>query len=157
VSPTRDPLDSDLADQIRDLLRHELQAQQSYRKNGHTWGTYLTKLVTPERLMLAFLVVYQFGGQVQTIRQQLAYVTTRDREVTAQQAELTKQLQAYESLARAQEETVLELMSQTDALRTTTAALDDRINRTMTRGEFNAALTQRVLPRLDRIERRLDP
>jgi septal ring factor EnvC (AmiA/AmiB activator) len=155
-SPPHDHLPSDVSDQIRELLRHELQAMVSLRKNGGTWGDYVTKIVTPERIMLVVLLVYQFGGQVQQIKQQLEYVTARDQEVTAQQEELTQQLAAARSLFTAQEETVLELMAHTDTLRTTTAGLDDRINRTVTRAEFKEALDQRILPRLERIERRMD-
>jgi len=148
---------------LRATIREELAAIHGLKKNGDTALEYIKRIVTPERVMLTFLLVYQLGGEVRNVRSQLDSLAVREKAVTQQQAHLSHQMQSMSTLVQQQGElllsqnaTVDELMVQTDTLRRTTSVLDDRINNTVTRSEFAAAVTQRILPRLDRIERTLE-
>jgi hypothetical protein len=145
--PPHDPRIDELLKQVKDLAH-----QNSLKKNGESWPAYIGKIVTPERAMLAVMMVWQFGGEWRDMKvkvdEQLVQVdtlaaTVRAREETAKQLALDTQA------------TTDDLRSDMAELSKATKGLEDRVSRTITRSEFNAAINTGIVPRLASIEKRL--
>lgn len=141
---------------------HRLESRFSLKKNGDTWKTYLGKVVTPERVMLLIMLIYQFGGQMQRVTTNLEGLDQREQVLTQQHHELTAQMRAARDLQNMQGEIVMDLMAQTNRLseegkrlEEARVRLTDDMRRTVKRDEFERALKQQLLPRIDRIERAL--
>lgn len=144
---------------IAHVVRTTAAQQSSLRKDGDTWPEYLVRVVTPERLGILAILVFQFGGQFQQF-------TTDVRDLKLAKATVEEQLKASrETLDKTHETLMLQaatlnrLESQTTRLTTEnektqglSLRLTDQIRGAVTRSEFNAAINQGILPRLDRIE-----
>jgi len=139
---------------IDELLRtvRELSHQRSLRKNGESWPAYVGKIVTPERVMLAVMLIWQFGGEWRDMK-------VKVDDGIAKVTEKSEQVDALAETVRLREETAKQLAidtrGTTDELKAEMAALTDRVNRTITRNEFNAAINNGVVPRLASIEKQL--
>jgi hypothetical protein len=131
----------------------DLAHRQSLRKNGESWKAYLGKVFTVDRILLLIVLIYQLGGQVKSYTSQLEGLVKREEAVLDQQRTLTTQIAAQRGLVEEQGELVMGLMNETARLEQARRQLDDRISRTVTRQEFKAAIEERILPRLDRIEK----
>ena len=150
-----EPTDA-LVDRL-DRIEHVLKDKGSLRKNGATNIQWVGRVLTNERLLLgilvAFQVVFVFGGRVVRYERDVAAAVTvasdallkasaaldRERELREQLVELGKRSQ---SLADAQA---------TLALRKDVAALDAKLRLAATRADL-LDLRQMILPRLERIE-----
>lgn len=147
-------------ERIAEVVRLALGQHFSVKKNGDTWAQYLGKVVTPDRLLLAAVLVFQFGGQFQQARAQLDGLVT-DRQDVATQLAGARELLEKQQAAQSQQAATLNLLrSQTDALmaesekfRVLSTRLADQVRGSVTRNEFNTTVQQQLLPRLERIER----
>jgi len=139
---------------IDELLRQvrELSHQRSLRKNGESWPAYVGKIVTPERVMLAVMLIWQFGGEWRDLKVKV------DENIAAVQHK-ADQVDALAESVRLREETAKQLSidtkATTDDLKAEMVSLTERVNRTITRAEFNAAINNGVVPRLASIEKQL--
>lgn len=140
---------------MKKIVHDEVKARTSSwpKKNGDGLLGYLGRLITPERIALAFLLAYQVGGRVQEIttemrgfEQKNALLATQVADVNANVERLGHAQQAAAGLAVKQDAAITDLKART-------VALNQRLSLTVTRGEFQEAVEQRILPRLDRIEK----
>ena len=144
----------DLESVIRQAVRHEFEAR-GLRKNGETWATYVSRQITPERIGLVVLLLFNFGGAARDAQQQLKVSTEQAAAASANAATASR---TADRAAASLEETRQQLDRMTTDLKQQAEAnrdLKDRVALSVTRAEFSAALAQQVLPRLERIERRL--
>lgn len=145
---------------IRNVVTYELDSRNKPFKNGETWQAYLFRTITIERILLAGLLLFNLGGSVKEARQALTIATTSvtSATVAAEAASAAASVAGRKADAaaenikavQAQLESALVEMKQQAA---TTNELRDQVKTKLTRSEFNNALEQRILPRLDRIEK----
>jgi hypothetical protein len=138
---------------VRDVVRYELNDRTSLRKNGHTTKQYLSKVITPERVLLlamtAFTASYALGGEVRDIKAGIADTRTTKAAVEKLREQQLDMQEQIESTARL-------LAEQQQALNVLTGrvgGVDERLKLSVTRGEFQSAIQQQIVPRLTRIER----
>lgn len=145
----------DLESVIRKAVRYEFDSR-GLRKNGETWKAYVARQITPERLGLLALLIFNLGGGVRDAQEQLrraavqAQTASTKADTASQRADSTAQ--ALDATRRQLDQMAADLKRQSDANRD----VQDRIAMSVTRSEFASAIAQQVLPRLERIERRLD-
>lgn len=140
---------------VAELLK-ALKHQQSLTKNGEPWADYLTKLITPGRIMWTFLAI---GNAIQLIW--LLGVQYRDVQVRLEASDQTAAIvkgleentQKQDALTTELAGTVQALMNENAALATTAKGLNDRVSLTITRGEFNRVMQLQIIPRLEKIEK----
>jgi hypothetical protein len=138
------------------IREQEVQKQRgSLRKNGESWKVYLGKVFTIDRILLLTVLIYQFGGQVQSFKTEQANVVQSQTTIAKQHEAVLSQMRAASELQQDTGQVVLELMAETDRLSKVSRTLEDRMNRTVTRSEFQSAIQQRLIPRLERIEQSL--
>ncbi len=139
---------------VREAVRHEFEAR-GLRKNGETWKAYVTRQVTPERICLVALLLFNFGGAAHDAQQQLKVSTEQAQAASANAASASEKADraavSLEATRQQLDRMTADLKQQAEANRD----LKDRVAMSVTRAEFTAALAQQVLPRLERIERRL--
>lgn len=144
-------------------LRDELDDRMSFRKNGHTWLEWSTKVFTPERLIWAAFVsagfLFGLGGQVRDFSESIAAFKKTEPQLVQQQQVLEGQIEQTAKLLQQQQEVMMRVTDQLGNTPTKqeVADLNDRIRLSVTRQEFKAALEQQILPRLTRIERAQQP
>lgn len=146
-------------DNIREIMRKEIEESRSLRKNGSTWRSWLVKLFTPERVLLAVILVFQFGGNVADARRRLNEASRLASEAAEKAGLVAKQADAA---AAAVESARVQIDGAQEQLRGVSVALekqsqfnrdlDERIRRDVTRSEFMSVVQQQILPRLQRIE-----
>jgi len=141
--------DSDLVEQLVKQLDH----RASLKKNGDTWPSYLGKIATPERLMLAVLVVWQFGGEFRDLQLQVEALATTKDEVDAIAIAMQTQVEEHRVITAEYKDTVDQIMLENAALAETAKALNDRVGLAMTRGDFNRVVQLQIIPRLEKIEK----
>ncbi len=153
---------SSLDERISIAVREGIDSHFSMRKNGESWRDYLVKVITPDRILMAALLVYQVGGQVQLFKLQVNGLVDREKNLIVQQENLNKQQTAQRELQVEQSRTIERLRTETDTLmeenakfRQISVRLTDQIKGSMTRSEFNSTVRQQILPRLERIERQV--
>lgn len=141
---------------LKRMIREVLDEQRSLRKNGETWSEYARKIVTPERVMLVLLVLFRFGGDLRDAQRAL-------ETATRQATEASEKADAASAKAQAAADTLFFVQRNLEAVMATIkeqATFNDQIkgkvDLAVTRQEFNAAMRQQILPRLERIERRID-
>jgi hypothetical protein len=152
----RDDLASErLVTVLRKIVHDEVKTRTSSwpKKNGDGLLGYIGRLVTPERIMLAIVLVYQLGGRVQQFTTNISTLEAKNQQLAAQIADVNANVerlghaqQAAAGLAEKQDVAITDLKARA-------VALNQRLALTVTRGEFREAIEQRILPRLDRIEK----
>lgn len=148
-------------DRIEQYLEHIQSEQEAIKhrgsllKNGDSWKDYLGKVFTVDRILLLILLIYQFGGQVATFNRERSDVLQSQASLTKQHDTVLQQMKAAQELQSDTGEAVLTLYRETDRLAKVSRQLEDRMNRTVTRSEFQSTVQQRLLPRLERIEKAL--
>lgn len=148
----------DRVEQYLEEIVREQESQKhrgSLRKNGESWKAYLGKVFTVDRILLLIVLIYQFGGQVQSFKTEQANVVQSQATIAKQHEAVLQQMRTASELQEETGQVVLELMSETDRLSKVSRTLEDRMNRTVTRAEFQSAIQQRLIPRLERIEKSL--
>ncbi len=140
-----------LVEQLREIIRHELGDRASLKKNGHTWGQYLGKLVTPERVMLAILAVFSFGGRVQEMQAGVAEAVKVAAQAKEVQTRLLKEISSLRDTVDEQKSVIAD-QQMSHATKSDVVAVSDRIRLNVTRREFEEAIYRGLVPRLDRIE-----
>lgn len=120
------------------------------KKNGHTWAEWLLQNLSLERMLLLVIAIYTIGGNVADAQ--------HDIKEAVQKAEdaIERVERAGQTLAEAQRKHE-EVVSTQERLATELAAVKDGIAQAVKRGEFRSAIQQQILPRLERIERRIGP
>lgn len=132
--------------------QYQLTQRQSLRKNGESWMRYLGKVFTLDRILLLIVLIYQFGGQVQSYKTQLANLVEARTAVIQQQAAVTEQVAVQKRITETQGESVAQLIAETNRLALVVGHLDDQMKLTITRSELKDAVDGRLIPRLERIE-----
>jgi len=143
------PPKDDLVEQLAKRLDHQF----SLRKNGDTWPSYLTKIATPERLMLAVLLVWQFGGEFRDLQRQVEALATTKAEVEAIAIAMQTQIEEHRVITAEYKGTVDQLMTENATLAATAKGLNEQVSLTITRGEFNRVVQLQIIPRLEKIEK----
>lgn len=161
------PSEQYLTRQIEAIVNRVMADRASLVKNGHTWGQWFGKVFTVDRIILiavaVFSFAFNFGGQINDARRELktaasqattASQTAANAAAKSEDAALKSQAATAQMLQMRQElTTAIEELKQQKAV---TANLGDRVSLNVTRNEFRAALTQQVLPRLERIEKKVE-
>jgi hypothetical protein len=78
-------------------LRAILEDRASLKKNGHTWGQYLGKWVTPQNVLIVAMAVFTVGGRVQEVQTGVAAaIAAADAAMAATEAQekLARELSA---------------------------------------------------------------
>lgn len=146
----------DLVEAIREVMRHELEDRASIKKNGHTWAQYLGKLITPERIALAVMTAFTVGGYFTDAKRDLREATSQAKTATDLARTASK---AADAASDTLTQTRLDLAAVIADLHTQAGFNTDMSNKlamSVTRFEFQSAIRQQIMPRLERIERRLD-
>lgn len=153
---------SDNDGQVEEMVKHALENYFSVKKNGDTWKQYVVKVVTPDRILLLALLVYTAGGQVQLFKLQVNGLLEREKNVVTQQKAITAQQEQQRVLQSEQARTIQTLKQETETLmnenekfHSLSTRLNDQIRGYVTRSEFNSVIRQQILPRLDRIEKKV--
>lgn len=154
---------------IDDVL-NERVGLRSLTKNGHSVSEWLSKALTPERLFLLVIMIvqfaYVFGGRVQRYDQTTGLVEEQQRRTTVMQEQHERINQQIRDIVALQKMQMDQLSLHTDALTAArelaeravrqNADLQANINARPTRRDLNAITNQQLLPRLDRIEQKVD-
>lgn len=140
---------------LRRIVHDEVKARTSSwpKKNGDGLLGYIGRLITPERIALTVLLIYNLGGRVQQFTTSVTGLEKENAQLAGRVADVSGQLYR---IAEQQSEAKGTLDKQDAAiaeLQARTAALNNQIRLTVTRGEFREAVEQRIIPRLDRIEK----
>lgn len=150
-------------DDMRRLMREVIRDERSLRKNGDDLASWLKhKVLTPERVALAILIIFQFGGRWQRFETDLSAYQERTRMMEAQHraindeiARITGYLKDVRALVDLQNKLgvaqAAELKDQASRL----SAVATQQQAAPTRRDINAIANQQLLPRLQRIEDRL--
>lgn len=144
---------------VNDAVETALEHRAKLGKNGETWTGYLRRLITPERIGLTVLLIYQLGGNVRDVQNKLE-TTTRAAIDATQKAEAAsrKADESAEAIRAARVElaaTITDITTRLQQQATQDADLRDRVSRGVTRTEFTSTVEQQILPRLARIEQRV--
>lgn len=136
---------------IRQAVRYEFDAR-GLKKNGESWKTYAVRQVTPERLCLLALLIFQFGGGVRDARLQLEQATaqsvTASAKADAAGDKATAVAKDLEQTQQKVEHVAEDITRQAETIRD----LKDGVALGVKRPEFQSAIQQQILPRLARIE-----
>ena len=136
-------------------MHEEVKARTSSwpKKDGDGVLGYIGRIITPERIALVVLLVYNLGGRVQQfttsvtgLEKENAQLAARVADVSGQIYRLAEQQTATKGTLDKQDAAIAELQSRS-------TAINKQIQLTVTRGEFKEAIEQRIIPRLDRIEK----
>lgn len=147
---TEDALKAAVKDAVRDLL-----GVRGLVKNGESWGTFLLRQITLERIGLVILVLFQVGGGWQQAKHELAVATDRAIALTAQIEAVGNKVDGVANKVNATTEGLAIVQYDMQRRQALETDRDDRINQSITRAEFNTVVNQQLLPRLDRIERQV--
>lgn len=138
---------------IEQVVNHVFTERTSFKKNGGTWKQWAGKVVTIERAALAVVsagvIVFTAGGNFQAARRDLADAVTKSTAASEENKKTAALIVDVKS----------EIADLTKTMRvqaTLNATFDQQLKLGVTRPEFFAVIQQQVLPRLERIERRLD-
>jgi hypothetical protein len=147
--------------EIGEIFAHTLADRSSLKKNGHTWREWVVKVFTPERLVLIFVAIismaYSFGGDIRAARTQLTTAAAK-ADVASTKAELAAAKSEAAAVTNVELQQQLQgvihtLQEQKAQQATFNAQINDRVALAVTRAEFRSAVTQQILPRLERIEK----
>jgi len=127
-----------------------LRDSTSLRKNGHTWGEYLAKWVTPQNVLLLIMAAVTLGGRVERLETVGRDALEAAKEATQSQAQLLMEIGTLNKTVDKQAATI---QAQRDmfATKQNLEALQDRVRLNVTRREF-LEFQRSVLPALQRIE-----
>ena len=152
----RDDLDRErIITSLRRIVHEEVKARTSSwpKKDGDGVLGYIGRIITPERIALVVLLVYNLGGRVQQfttsvtgLEKENAQLAARVADVSGQIYRLAEQQTATKGTLDKQDAAIAELQSRS-------TAINKQIQLTVTRGEFKEAIEQRIITRLDRIEK----
>ncbi len=152
----------DADERLAQIVAEQIGKHFSVIKNGETWREYLGKVFSPQNLILITIFVFNVGGAVRDYQAQLSGATNDVKALGQQVAAAKEQIAALQNINVAQTDTLdrlilerNELSSQVKQFKEASLQFDDRLRRTVTRQDFDAALNLRVLPRLERMERAL--
>jgi hypothetical protein len=152
-----------LEDRIAGVVKHVLEDQSSLKKNGHTWAEWLGKVVTPERVMLLGLTLFSLGGRLSDAQRELAVATKQASDAIDTAAAASKQAMVAAQQVAATTQTLSEVRKDIDAItkalksaEASRVEMGGRVQLAVTRGEFQRVVNQQLIPRLERIERRMD-
>lgn len=145
-------------------LRDELDDRQSFRKNGHTWKEWSTKVFTAKDVVYWLLIsvsfVFALGGEARSLKESIATFNETEPKLVEQQKVLAEQQEEFgdqiaktAALLKQQQAMIAAVTEQTAATKQGLADVNDRIRLNVSRQEFKSALEQQILPRLTRIER----
>lgn len=156
-----------VAAEVDRVVNHVMADRASLKKNGHTWPQWFGKVLTVDRLILVavavFSFVFNFGGQISDARRELK--TAAQQATTASQVAAVAASKSEDAAQKSQDATAEMLKMRTELTDVIAAmkkqqavsdGLNERISLNVSRNEFRAALTQQVLPRLERIEKKVE-
>ncbi len=137
-------------------LRAALADRASFRKNGHTWGEYLSKWVTPQNIVIVGLAVFSVGGRVQEVQTGVSAAITASKAAmaaTEAQEKFARQLSERAQLLTEQMESIRQRQDQY-ATKSDVDAVKELLKLAVTRREFRESIDaqQQILHRLDRID-----
>lgn len=158
--PTERDHDERLERTVRSAVKYALDSRFQLGKNGEGWKDYVGRLVTPERLGLAILLVYQLGGGVNEARQAIqaaaaqAVIASARADQASQKADIASQKadSAAAALLSSQQQ-IDTLVADMHQHAERDAELKESVSQRVTRSDFKQAIEQELKPRLDRIER----
>lgn len=161
------PSEEALTRRIESAVQHVMADRSSLKKNGHTWPQWFGKVLTVDRIILVLIAVGSFvfsaGGQINQARRELR--SAADQATAASGTAAVAAAKSEDAAVKSQAATNQmlqmrqELTSVIDAMKKQQAISDDlnaRVALSVTRTEFRAALNQQVLPRLERIEQKVE-
>lgn len=144
---------------IRRVVEEAIAAQLDHRligtwkKNGHSWSHWFGTFLSPDRA--AAIVVTLLLGAVGVGM----YLERRDRQLTDAFRDSQIAVVSVQAVEQHLRDEVARLQSVIDSGQQMTAdevaLIRNEISLAVTRVEFNAAIRQQILPRLDRIEKSL--
>lgn len=148
------------AEFIRATVADALRNERSLKKNGDTWWEYVSKVITPERVLLVAVLVFNVGGRVQKFdtdlalqREQTRAMQERTQVMATQHEHINLQLADVAGLQKMQASLFVEQREQLSALAKLVGGLNAAQKLAVSRGEFNDAIQRQIVPRLDRLER----
>jgi hypothetical protein len=149
--------DDSLVTTLRAIVHEEVKARTNAwpKKNGDGLLGYIGRLVTPERILLVIVLIYNVGGRVQEFQTNMRGVLERETMLGAKIEAVSQQLARLDTLTVNQEEakgTALKQDAAIEELQRRSRLADQRLQLTITRQEFREAVEQRIVPRLERIE-----
>jgi molecular chaperone DnaK (HSP70) len=101
------------------------------------------------------IAVFTFGGDIRDARRDLKTSVDQAMQASQKADVATKQAEsAMAELLMARDE-LRQVLDATTKQQAFNADVTDRVSRSVTRSEFKSAIEQRVLPRLERIEKAL--
>lgn len=158
---TSDPEYDALQVMIQKTVHDEIRAFGTLSKNGDSWGGWMLRIATPERIFWLMCAIFVLGGRVrdyesgqQGLQGQAeklsAVYAAVEKDVRTLQAQIIEQSQFLKA-----QETQLNNVNTAAATKADIARVEAQVRVSITRREFQATLRQQILPRLDRIEKRL--
>jgi hypothetical protein len=138
---------------VREVVKYELDSRSKPFKNGEAWSMWLWRTITPERVGLGVLLLFQLGGGYSDVKHALEDAATKAKAAVETSNETAKKADA---IAVSLADTNKKLEDATKRIEEHTqldADIKDRVMQSPTRSEFQAALNQQILPRLERIEK----
>jgi hypothetical protein len=150
------------AEQIKEIVYQALREQSSFKKNGHSWREWIQKFVTPQNIILIFVLVFNAGGwwreqraDQAAIRERTTMLQEQHDLIVAKMQDIEGRLKLQGDLSISQGEQLKVAAGAAEAARRQVALVSQAQKGTITRDEFNAAIRQQLVPRLDRIEKTL--
>jgi hypothetical protein len=143
----------ELIQHLRRVVREE-SGFKSLRKNGESWPAWVAKIVTPDRVLWFFMALFVLGGRAEKYTNDLSTALSTTSSLKSDIDELKTTIQSQEKLIRAQADMASE-QERMHATKTDVSRLGSQVQLTITRQEWQSTMRTQILPRLERIERRL--
>lgn len=147
---------------IRQVLSEVMQEQRGFKKNGSTFPQWLERVITPERAMLLIVLIFQVGSRWTKISDEAAAQSHRTTVLEEQHKKINDQLATIVAIQKRQDdllsyhtEQLQEQVGKSDALLNRSGVISNNMKLSITRGEFNSAMQQQILPQLRAINERL--
>lgn len=141
--------------EMRAIVHDELRAAASIKKNGDTVPNWVfSKLFTIDRMLMIVVLGFTVGGKTVSLTSDTALAMKQAAAAT----DVTRMLNArVEMLSEqiAQTAETADRIDQTKATRADVSALEERLRVTVTRGELHDTVQKEILPRLVRIEQKV--
>jgi len=168
IERRRHPITPDMQREVQRAVKAALSEHFSLVKNGDSWGQFLKRVFTVERVALVLLSVisgaYFFGMQVRDyqafrvsateVAQQTKDIADREGEILAQYAKLLTAVETGAKVTQQQQASIDEIFRLVDEGGKSRALIDARVRLGVTRAEWASAMRD-IGARLDKIDQAL--
>lgn len=135
-----------------DLKLYVMEDRGSLRRNGHSIGAWVKKIVTPERIALGVLLIYQAGGRVQQMQNAVAEAVQIATEAKAINTEVLAHMREVDRSVMDLQQKQAQVPTKADV----EALLNERLKYIPTRRELREQI-EPVLARVQRIDANTKP